>query len=288
MSNVTCQISISLDGFVAGPDQSPEDPLGKGGERLHEWVIATKAWRSHHGREGGEQNADSDVVERLTEGIGAYIMGRRMFGGGDGEWDTSWRGWWGDEPPFRLPVFVLTHHEREPLEMAGGTTFHFVTGGIETALGLARATPRAIETWRSPAARAPCASTSRRACSMSCTCTSSRSCSAPASGCSRASATPSWSRSRSSARRLSRTCATASCAERAKRPYARRLREPDHLGAQRAALTGGARIFAYAPRSLSASSRSPRTIPNTAWRIVAWPKARRLVASFGSSLRAGW
>jgi dihydrofolate reductase len=138
MSKVRCQISISLDGFAAGPDQSPEDPLGKGGERLHDWVVATEAWRSRHGKPGGEANASSDVVERATEGIGAHIMGRRMFGGGEGDWDESWRGWWGDDPPFHVPVFVLTHHEREPLEMSGGTTFHFVTGGIERALELAR------------------------------------------------------------------------------------------------------------------------------------------------------
>jgi len=131
---VGCQISISLDGFVAGPDQSAENPLGVGGERLHEWVLTTASWRAQHGYEGGERNMDSEVVEGLTQTVGAYVMGRKMFGGGDGPWDESWRGWWGDEPPFHTPVYVLTHHPREPLEMQGGTTFHFVTDGIESAV----------------------------------------------------------------------------------------------------------------------------------------------------------
>ena len=139
MGQVTCQISISLDGFVAGPNQSVEDPIGEGGMRLHEWVFATDSWRSQHGEEGGERNADAEVVDEVFEGIGAYIMGRKMFGGGDGPWDESWRGWWGDDPPYHTPVFVLTHHAREPLEMQGGTTFHFVTDGIESALEQARA-----------------------------------------------------------------------------------------------------------------------------------------------------
>jgi dihydrofolate reductase len=134
MSFVTSQISISLDGFVAGPNQSLEDPLGEGGERLHQWAFETDAWQRHHGRQGGEHNADAEVVEQVTRNVGAYIMGRRMFGGGDGPWDDSWKGWWGDDPPFHVPVFVLTHHAREPLPMQGGTTFHFVTDGIESAL----------------------------------------------------------------------------------------------------------------------------------------------------------
>jgi dihydrofolate reductase len=137
--SVRCQISVSLDGYVAGPNQSPKDPLGEGGEELHDWVIATESWRRQHGREGGERNADSEVVENASGGIGAHIMGRRMFGGGDGAWDESWKGWWGDEPPFHVPVFVLTHHEREPLEMEGGTIFTFVTDGIESALEQAEA-----------------------------------------------------------------------------------------------------------------------------------------------------
>jgi dihydrofolate reductase len=137
--SVRCQISVSLDGYVAGPNQSPKDPLGEGGEDLHDWVIATESWRRQHGREGGERNADSELVEKESAGIGAHIMGRKMFGGGRGPWDESWKGWWGDEPPFHVPVFVLTHHEREPLEMEGGTTFTFVTDGIESALEQAEA-----------------------------------------------------------------------------------------------------------------------------------------------------
>jgi dihydrofolate reductase len=139
MSSVTCQISISLDGFVAGPNQSLGDPLGEGGERLHDWATATASWRELHGLEGGERTVDSDVVEQLVDGIGAYIMGRKMFGGGHGPWDETWRGWWGEDPPYHTPVFVLTHHERDPLPMQGGTTFSFVTDGIESALEQARA-----------------------------------------------------------------------------------------------------------------------------------------------------
>jgi dihydrofolate reductase len=139
MSSVTCQISVSLDGFVAGPNQTVENPLGEGGERLHEWVIATDSWRAQHGMEGGERNIDSEVVERLVQDVGAYVMGRKMFGGGEGSWDESWRGWWGEDPPFHTPVFVLTHHPREPLPMQGGTTFHFITDGIESALDQAKA-----------------------------------------------------------------------------------------------------------------------------------------------------
>ena len=139
MSRVTSQISISLDGFVAGPNQSSENPIGEGGMRLHEWAFATDSWRARHGREGGERNSDAEVVETLTRDIGAYVMGRRMFGGGEGPWDTDWKGWWGEDPPYHVPVFVLTHHAREPLVMQGGTTFTFVTEGIEAALELARA-----------------------------------------------------------------------------------------------------------------------------------------------------
>lgn len=138
MSSVRSHISISLDGFVAGPNQSVEHPIGEGGMRLHQWAFVTEAWRREHGVEGGERSADSDVAEEVAEGIGAYIMGRRMFGGGEGAWDESWRGWWGERPPFGAPVFILTHHPREPLPMEGGTTFHFVTDGIESALAQAR------------------------------------------------------------------------------------------------------------------------------------------------------
>ena len=138
MSSVTCQISISLDGFVAGPNQSVEDPIGEGGMRLHEWVFKTDSWRGQHGLEGGERTVDSEVVDEIVQGVGAYVMGRKMFGGGDGVWDQTWTGWWGEDPPFHAPVFVLTHHPREPLSMQGGTTFTFVTDGIESALEQAR------------------------------------------------------------------------------------------------------------------------------------------------------
>jgi len=140
MSLVTCHISVSLDGFVAGPNQRAEEPLGDGGERLHEWAFANAAWREQHGHEGGERTPDSEVTEEVTAGVGAYVMGRNMFAGpGEGPWDSAWRGWWGEDPPFHVPVFVLTHHGREPLEMDGGTTFHFVTDGIESAVSAARA-----------------------------------------------------------------------------------------------------------------------------------------------------
>jgi dihydrofolate reductase len=139
MSSVTCQISISLDGYVAGPNQSLDDPIGEGGMRLHQWAFATDTWNEAHGQEGGERTVDSKVVEELMAGIGAFIMGRNMFGPGRGAWDESWTGWWGEDPPYHTPVYVLTHHERAPVEMLGGTTFHFVTGGIEAALEQARA-----------------------------------------------------------------------------------------------------------------------------------------------------
>jgi dihydrofolate reductase len=138
MGKLTCQISVSLDGFVAGPNQSLDNPIGEGGMRLHEWVLRTESWRRQHGEEGGEPGADSEVAAEFGEGIGAYVMGRKMFGGGDGPWDESWRGWWGEDPPYHTPVYVLTHHPREPLPMEGGTTFHFVTDGIESALEQAR------------------------------------------------------------------------------------------------------------------------------------------------------
>src|SRR5881392_675061 len=134
MSSVMCQISISLDGFVAGPNQSLENPIGEGGMRLHQWLFDTPSWREQHGEEGGADTKDASVVRSLFTNVGAYIMGRKMFGGGDGPWNESWKGWWGDEPPYHVPVFVLTHHARKPLEMRGGTTFHFVTDGIHSAL----------------------------------------------------------------------------------------------------------------------------------------------------------
>jgi dihydrofolate reductase len=138
MSLVTCQISISLDGFVAGPNQSLKNPIGEGGMRLHEWMFETAAWKDVHGEKGGERTADSDVIEEVFQNVGAYIMGRKMFGGGSGPWDSAWRGWWGEDPPYHVPVFVLTHHPRGPLPMGGGTTFNFVTEGIDAALQQAR------------------------------------------------------------------------------------------------------------------------------------------------------
>jgi dihydrofolate reductase len=136
---VACQISISLDGYVAGPNQSLDNPIGEGGFRLHEWVFATASWRRRQGQEGGEAGPDSEVIDEVSQGIGAYIMGRKMFGGGPGAWDEEWKGWWGPDPPYHVPVFVLTHHPREPLTMEGGTTFNFVTDGIESALEEAQA-----------------------------------------------------------------------------------------------------------------------------------------------------
>ena len=139
---VIIDISVSLDGYVAGPNQSLDDPLGVRGEELHEWVIATAAWRESHGREGGTEGVDSDLIAARVERTGVTVMGRNMFSAGrDGQgWEDDPRaeGWWGEDPPYHHPVFVLTHHEREPLEMKGGTTFIFVTAGIESALEQAR------------------------------------------------------------------------------------------------------------------------------------------------------
>jgi dihydrofolate reductase len=139
VSDVRVHISISADGYVAGPNQSIENPLGEGGESLHDWLIALSAWRERHGLEGGEVNVSSAVVEESQANVGAEIMGRGKFGGGPGPWGADpWRGWWGEEPPFHMPVFVLTRHPREPLTLAD-TTFTFVTDGIDTALEHARA-----------------------------------------------------------------------------------------------------------------------------------------------------
>jgi dihydrofolate reductase len=134
------RISMSLDGYVAGPDQSIKEPLGVGGERLHEWAISLAAWRAAHGMEGGEVNESTQVMAESLVDIGATIMGRNMFGGHPGPWSSStpWKGWWGENPPFHHPVFVLTHNARDPLVMKGGTTFTFVTDGIESALAQAR------------------------------------------------------------------------------------------------------------------------------------------------------
>jgi dihydrofolate reductase len=139
MSKLKLTITMSIDGFVAGPDQSLEHPLGIGGEQLHSWLMPLKVFRESHGAEGGEVNASTPFAEGILSGTGATIMGRNMFGGGHGPWDESWTGWWGDDPPYHHPTFVLTHHPREPLEMQGGTTFYFVTDGIESALEQARA-----------------------------------------------------------------------------------------------------------------------------------------------------
>lgn len=131
---VSC-FSVSLDGFGAGPDQSVDSPLGKGGEALHDWFVPTRTFQRIHGKEGGTTGPDDDFAMRQMENIGAWIMGRNMFGPIRGPWpDESWKGWWGDTPPFHGPVFVLTHHERPSITMSGGTTFHFVTDGIEAAL----------------------------------------------------------------------------------------------------------------------------------------------------------
>ena len=138
MSKVKVSMAVSLDGFAAGPNQSVEEPLGEGGERLHEWMIGLEIFRRTHGGEGGEVNASTPIVEDFLD-VGAFVMGRNMFGGGPGGWDESWRGWWGEDPPYHAPVFVLTHHPREPLPMRGGTSFTFVTDGIESALARARA-----------------------------------------------------------------------------------------------------------------------------------------------------
>jgi dihydrofolate reductase len=127
-------LSMSLDGFVAGPDQGPEQPLGKGGPGLHEWVFETRAGRAMTGGEGGTEGLDHRMVADGFTGIGATLMGRNMFGPIRGPWTGDWQGWWGPNPPYHHPVFVLTHHPREPLEMDGGTTFHFVTDGLESAL----------------------------------------------------------------------------------------------------------------------------------------------------------
>ena len=137
MAKFRFTITMSLDGYVAGPDQSLENPLGVGGLDLHDWAFATRTFRAAHGGDvdGGETGIDDDRMAASTVNIGATIMGRNMFGPIRGAWgDEQWNGWWGDDPPYHTPVFVLTHHAREPLEMQGGTTFHFVTDGIEAAL----------------------------------------------------------------------------------------------------------------------------------------------------------
>lgn len=144
MPKVKLDITVSLDGYIAGPNQSADNPLGEGAGDLHNWVLRTTAWREAHGREGGDNTGDAALddayAKRMGENVGAEIMGRGKFGGGPGPWNEKepWNGWWGEDPPFRMPVFVLTHHEREPLTL-GDTTFNFVSDGAEAALERARA-----------------------------------------------------------------------------------------------------------------------------------------------------
>lgn len=141
MTRLRFNLTISLDGYLAGPNQSLDNPLGVGGLHLHDWAFTLAAFRKAHGLEGGEVNASTQIIEESTANVGAVIMGRNMFGGYPGPWrdDPPWTGWWGDNPPYHVPVFVLTHHPRQPVAMQGGTTFTFVTGGIEAALAAARA-----------------------------------------------------------------------------------------------------------------------------------------------------
>jgi len=141
MGLVRCHQAISLDGFTAGPHQSLDNPIGVGGLRLHEWMFETAAWARMQGLPARPESLDSAIVEELASNpnVGAYIMGRHMFGGGEGAWDESWKGWWGDDPPYHRPVFVLTHHARTPLPMQGGTVFNFVVDGPPSALRQAQA-----------------------------------------------------------------------------------------------------------------------------------------------------
>jgi dihydrofolate reductase len=141
MGKLTLDITMSLDGFIAGPNQTLEQPLGEDGERLHEWVYRLASWRERHGEAGGEKTPDDEVFQESIRSTGAVVMGRRMFNGGAGPWedDPNTDGWWGDEPPFGVPVFILTHHAREPVAKQGGTTFTFVTEGSDAALAEARA-----------------------------------------------------------------------------------------------------------------------------------------------------
>ena len=140
MGTFRFQVAVSLDGYVAGPEQSVEDPLGVGGMELHRWLFDLEVWRASQGEGGGDVTASTAVIEEAQANVGAVVMGRNMFGGGPGPWpeDPPWKGWWGDDPPYHVPTFVLTHHAREPQEMEGGTTFFFVTEGIGSAFEQAR------------------------------------------------------------------------------------------------------------------------------------------------------
>lgn len=132
--------SLSIDGFGAGAGQSLNDPLGKRGEELHPWLVRTRTFHAMVGQDGGSQSIDDDYAARSMAGFGAFILGRNMFGPVRGDWpDDSWKGWWGDNPPYHAPTFILSHYPRDPIIMKGGTTFHFVTGGIEAALDKAKA-----------------------------------------------------------------------------------------------------------------------------------------------------
>src|SRR6266508_2185255 len=141
MTRLTLDITMSLDGFIAGPNQTVEHPLGEGGERLHEWIYGLATFRERHGESGGTRNADDDVLRESIDATGAVLMGRRMFSGGEGRWedDPVADGWWGDDPPFGVPVFILTHHARETVTKQGGTSYTFVTEGIDAAVAQARA-----------------------------------------------------------------------------------------------------------------------------------------------------
>jgi dihydrofolate reductase len=131
--------SVSLDGYGAGPNQDLQNPLGVRGTELHGWFLATEEFRKMHGETGGKTGVDNDFAKRSFDNVGSWILGRNMFGPIRGPWgDTDWKGWWGEEPPYHVPTFVLTHHAREPLKMKGGTTFYFVTDGIESALAQAK------------------------------------------------------------------------------------------------------------------------------------------------------
>lgn len=138
--------SLSADGFGAGPEQSLENPLGKRGEELHHWLVGTRTFRVMVGEDGGSEGVDERFAKRSMEGFGAFILGRNMFGPIRGDWpDDAWKGWWGDNPPYHAPTFILTHHPRDPIVMEGGTTFYFVTDGIESALPQAKAAAGALD-----------------------------------------------------------------------------------------------------------------------------------------------
>jgi len=146
---------MSVDGYVAGPNQSVEHPLGEGGEKLHEWAFASRFFNGINEMDGGTAGPDDAILEETFHNLGATIMGRNMFGGGHGPWGKDpWRGWWGENPPYHTPVFVLTHHAREPLEMQGGTTFYFVTEGIQAALARAKKSTGVTDAETFPAASA--------------------------------------------------------------------------------------------------------------------------------------